>query len=61
MIGAGLTGLVDIIAERGSKHVLTAVMLVWVIFAVAGLGTAVVNRYRNMSAQVKAARTYDRQ
>jgi VIT1/CCC1 family predicted Fe2+/Mn2+ transporter len=60
-IGAGLTGLVDIIAEHGSKHVLTAVIVVWVILAMAGLGTAVVNRYRNMSAQVRVTSTYDHQ
>jgi anti-sigma factor RsiW len=60
-IGAGLTGLVDIIAEHGSKHVLTAVIMVWVILIVAGLGTAAVNRYRNMSAQVRATSSYDRQ
>jgi hypothetical protein len=52
---------VDIIAEHGSKHVLTAVIMVWVILIVAGLGTAAVNRYRNMSAQVRATSSYDRQ
>jgi Flp pilus assembly pilin Flp len=56
-----LTGLVDVIAEHGSKHVLRAVIAVWVILAVVGLGTAVVSRYRNMSAQVRATRTCDRQ
>ena len=60
-IGALLTGLVDVIAEHGSKHVLRAVIAVWVILAVVGLGTAVVSRYRNMSAQVRATRTCDRQ
>lgn len=60
-IGAGLTGFVAIIAEHVSKHVGYAVIIVWVILAVAALGTAVVNRYRNMSAQVKATSTYDRQ
>ena len=60
-IGAGLTGFVAIIAEHVSKHVGYAVIIVWVILAVAGLGTAVVNRYRNLSAQVRATSTYDRQ
>jgi VIT1/CCC1 family predicted Fe2+/Mn2+ transporter len=60
-IGAGLTGLVSVVAEHGSKHVLTAVIVVWIILAVVGLGTAVVSRYRNMSAQVRATSTYDRQ
>jgi hypothetical protein len=60
-IGAGLTGVVDVIAEHGSKHVLTVVIAIWVILAVAGLGTALVNRYRNMAAQVRATSTYDRQ
>lgn len=60
-IGAGLTGFVAITVEHVSKHVGYAVIMVWVILAVAGLGAAVVNRYRNMSAQVRATSTYDRQ
>ncbi len=60
-IGAGLTGFVAIIGEHVSKHVGFAVIIVWVILAVAGLGTAAVNRYRHMSALVRAASTYDRQ
>ena len=60
-IGAALTGFVYLIAEHGSKHVLTAVIMVWVVLAVAGLGTAAVNRYRNMSAQVRAISTDNRQ
>jgi hypothetical protein len=60
-IGAGLTGFVAIIFEHVSKHVGYAVIMVWVILAVAGLGTAVVNRYRHMSAQVRVTSTYDRQ
>jgi VIT1/CCC1 family predicted Fe2+/Mn2+ transporter len=47
-LGAGLTGLAAIIAKHGSKHVVAAVIMVWVILAVAGLGTAVVNRYLNI-------------
>jgi hypothetical protein len=60
-IGAGLTGFVAIAVEHVSKHVGYAVIIVWLILAVAGLGTAVVNRYRHMSALVKAASTSDRQ
>jgi hypothetical protein len=60
-IGAGLTGFVAIIVEHVSRHVGFAVIMVWVILAAAGLGTAVVNRYRNMSALVRATSTYDRQ
>jgi hypothetical protein len=60
-IGAGLTGFVAIIGEHASRHVGFAVIIVWVILAVAGLGTAAVNRYRHMSALVRAASTYDRQ
>jgi hypothetical protein len=60
-IGAGLTGFVAITVEHVSKHVGFAVIMVWVILAVAGLGAAVVNRYRNMSAQVRVTSTYDRQ
>jgi hypothetical protein len=47
-IGAGLTGLTAMVAEHGSKHVVAAVIVVWVILAVAGLGTAVVNRFLNI-------------
>ena len=48
-IGAGITGLVAMIANSGSqsKAVIAAVITVWVILAVAGLGTAVVRWYRN--------------
>ena len=46
-IGAGITGLVAIIAVHGSKTVVAAMITIWVILAVAGLGAAVVNRYRN--------------
>jgi hypothetical protein len=61
-IGAGLTGLIAVLADGGSKHVAAAaVVTVWVILVAAGLGTAVVNKYRNMSAQVRATSTYDRQ
>ncbi len=46
-IGAGITGLVAIIAEHGSKSMLAPILVIWVIVAVAALGAAVVNRYRN--------------
>lgn len=48
-IGAGITGLVAMIANSGSqsKAVIAAVITVWVILAVTGLGTAVVRWYRN--------------
>lgn len=60
-IGAGLTGLVSLIGSHGSGHAGPAVILVWIILAIAGLGTAAVSKYRNMSAQVRATSTYDRQ
>ena len=47
-IGAGITGLVAILAEHGSKHVVAPMLVIWVIVAVAGLAAAVVNRYRNI-------------
>ena len=48
-IGAGITGLVAMIADDGSqsKAVIAAVITVWVLLAVAGLGTAVVRWYRS--------------
>lgn len=46
-IGAGVTGLLAIIATHGSKSVLAPMLVVWVILAVAGLSTAAVNRYRS--------------
>ncbi len=48
-IGAGITGLVAMIADEGSqsKAVIAAVITVWVILAVAGLSTAVACRYRS--------------
>jgi hypothetical protein len=47
-IGAGITGLAAIIAEHGNKHVVLPIIIIWVIVAVAGLGAAVMNRYRNI-------------
>jgi hypothetical protein len=51
-VGAGLTGLVALIANAAntgtnSGAVVTAVIWVWVILAVAAAGTAVVRRYRS--------------
>jgi hypothetical protein len=46
-MGAGITGLVAIIAVHGSKAVVAAMITIWVILAVAGHGTAVVNKYRD--------------
>ena len=46
-VGAGITGLVALIADAGStsKAVTAAVITIWVIVAVAGLGTAAVRWY----------------
>lgn len=46
LLGSGITGLVAIIGEHGNHKIVEAMIAVWVILAVAGLGTAVVNRYR---------------
>jgi hypothetical protein len=45
-IGAGITGLVAIIAAHGSKSMVAPMLVIWVIVAVAALGAAAVNRYR---------------
>jgi hypothetical protein len=50
-VGAGLTGLVAVIANHdntgtNSGAVVTAVIWVWVILAVAAVGAAVVRKYR---------------
>ena len=47
-IGAGITGLVAIIAEHGSKSMVAPILVIWVIVAVAALGAAGANRYRSM-------------
>jgi hypothetical protein len=47
-IGAGITGLVAIIADHGSKSMVAPVLVIWVIVAVACLGAAGVNRYRSI-------------
>lgn len=48
-IGAGITGLVALIADSGSqsKAVTAAVIAVWAILAAACLGTAAVRWYRS--------------
>jgi hypothetical protein len=51
-VGAGLTGIVAVIANAAntganSGAVLTAMIWVWVILALAAAGTAVVRRYRS--------------
>ena len=45
-VGAGITGLLAIIASHGNKHVVGLMITVWVILAVVGLGAAAVSRYR---------------
>jgi hypothetical protein len=47
-IGAGITGLVAIIAEHGNKGMVAPILVIWVIVAVAALGAAAVNRYRTI-------------
>ena len=47
-IGVGITGLVAIIAEHGNKGIVAPMLVIWIIVAVAGLGSAAVNRYRNI-------------
>ena len=47
-IGAGITGLLAIIADHGSKHMLAPMLVIWGILAVAGLAVAAMNRYRNI-------------
>jgi hypothetical protein len=51
-VGAGLTGIVALIANHAntgtnSGAVITAVIWVWVIMAIAAAGAAVVRRYRS--------------
>ena len=52
-LGAGITGLAALIADSGSqsKAVIAAVISVWVILAIAGLGIAVVRWYRGRQAE----------
>jgi hypothetical protein len=51
-VGAGLTGIVAIIANKAntgtnSGAVVTAVIWIWVVLAIAAAGTAAVRRYRS--------------
>jgi len=46
-IGAGITGLVAIIAEHGSKGMVAPMLVIWVIVAIAALTAATVNWYRS--------------
>lgn len=46
-VGAGVTGLVAIISVHGSKTVVAAMITIWVILAIAGLGASVANKYRD--------------
>jgi hypothetical protein len=45
-IGAGITGLTAILAHRNGNHAAALVLVVWVILAIAGLGTTLVRKYR---------------
>jgi hypothetical protein len=45
--GAGLTGLVAILARNGdSSATVKSVIWIWLILAVAGLGSVLVRKYR---------------
>jgi hypothetical protein len=44
---AGITGLVAIIAEHGSKGMGAPVLVIWVIVAVTALGAVALNKYRS--------------
>jgi hypothetical protein len=46
-IGAGITGLVAILADHGAKHTLAPMLVIWVFLAIVCLGAAAVKRYRN--------------
>jgi VIT1/CCC1 family predicted Fe2+/Mn2+ transporter len=59
-IGAAITGFVVLIARHGSSAIGKAVILAWIILAVAGLGTALVRRYRYLSRERYDARSWDR-
>jgi hypothetical protein len=45
-VGAGSTGLVAILAHAQGHHVASWMIAVWVVLAVAGLGTTLVRKYR---------------
>ncbi len=48
-VGAGITGLLAMVANKGSDNpaVVQAVIAVWVILAIAALGAAFMRRHRN--------------
>jgi hypothetical protein len=45
--GAGITGFVAIIAEHGSKTVVAAMLTIWIIVVIAGLGAIAVEKFRS--------------
>ena len=45
-IGAGLTGLTAILAHHNGGRAAALVIVVWIILAIAGLGTTLVRKYR---------------
>jgi hypothetical protein len=47
-IGAGITGLVAVLADHGNKHTVGPMLIIWVILAITCLGAAALNRYRNI-------------
>jgi hypothetical protein len=47
-IGAGITGLVAVLADHGNKHTVGPMLIIWVILAITCLGAAALKRYRNI-------------
>jgi hypothetical protein len=47
-VGSAITGLVALLANKGSgdNTVIDAVIVIWAVLAIAGVGTSVVRRYR---------------
>ena len=46
-LGAGITGLIALAADHGSKQMLAPMLIIWGIIAIIALATAAANRYRN--------------
>ena len=46
-LGAGITGVLALVADHGSKHMLALILVIWGIIAIIALATAAANRYRN--------------
>jgi hypothetical protein len=46
-VGAGLTGLTAILAHHNGNRAAAWIIVVWVILAMAGLGTTLVRKYRS--------------